>query len=92
MEVGVNGKPRESEQKRVNVDKRRKTMSNRIMVVDDVRLGRVDVKGKGAALKVAKARYSRYTVTKVVPYMGHTSLHDVYGHPKGFTSSGKFRG
>ena len=26
MEVGVNGKPRESEQKRVNVDKRRKTM------------------------------------------------------------------
>lgn len=67
-------------------------MGKRIMVVDDVRLGRVDVKGKGAALKVAKARYSKYTVTKVVPYMGHTTLHDVYGHPKGFTSSGKCRG
>jgi len=62
------------------------------MVVDDVRIGRVDAKGLVAAKKVAKAKYPKYTVTKVIPYMGHMTLHDVYGHLKGSRSSGVTRG
>jgi hypothetical protein len=54
-------------------------------IVDDVRIGRVDAKGLVAAWKAARAKYPKYTVTGVVPYMGHTTLHDVYGHLKGFT-------
>ena len=61
-------------------------------IADDVRIGRVEAKGKVAALKAAKAKFPKYTVTKVVPYMGHMTLHDAYGHLKGFKSSGNFRG
>ena len=38
--------------------------------------------GRTKALREAKRQYSKYAVSKVVPYMGSVHKYEVYGHPR----------